>query len=103
MGPDERSKQAVAMLATGIFLADSGSGGGMNLNMGAALNSVLASQINALTGNMKNASLSFGVMIRMPVVSGRIIVSVTHSASLMTVSRLCWEVKFLPEPMLPMM
>ena len=61
MGPDERSKQAVAMLATGIFLADSGSGGGMNLNMGAALNSVLASQINALTGNMKNASLSFGV------------------------------------------
>lgn len=33
----------------------------MNLNMGAALNSVLASQINALTGNMKNASLSFGV------------------------------------------
>ena len=61
MGPDERSKQAVAMLATGIFLADSGSGGGMNLNMGAALNSVLTSQINALTGNMKNASLSFGV------------------------------------------
>ena len=61
MGSDERSKQAVAMLATGIFLADSGSGGGMNLNMGAALNSVLASQINALTGNMKNASLSFGV------------------------------------------
>ena len=61
MGLDERSKQAVAMLATGIFLADSGSGGGMNLNMGAALNSVLASQINALTGNMKNASLSFGV------------------------------------------
>ena len=61
MGPDERSKQAVAMLATGIFLADSGSGGGMNLNMVAALNSVLASQIKALTGNMKNASLSFGV------------------------------------------
>ena len=57
MGPDERSKQAVAMLATGIYLADSGGGSGMNLNMGAALNSVLASQINALTGNMKNASL----------------------------------------------
>ena len=61
MGPDERSKQAVAMLATGIYRADSGGGSGMNLNMGAALNSVLASQINALTGNMKNASLSFGV------------------------------------------
>lgn len=61
MGPDERSKQAVAMLATGFYLADSGGSGGLNLNMGAALNSVLTSQINALTGNMKNASLSFGV------------------------------------------
>lgn len=61
MGPDERSKHAVTMLATGIYIADSGGGSGMNLNMGAALNSVLASQINALTGNMKNASLSFGV------------------------------------------
>lgn len=61
MGADERSKRAVAMLATGIYLADSGGGNGMNLNMGAALNSVLTSQINALTGNMKNASLSFGV------------------------------------------
>ena len=61
MGADERSKRAVAMLATGIYLADSGGGSGMNLNMGAALNSVLTSQINALTGNMKNASLSFGV------------------------------------------
>ena len=61
MGADERSKRAVAMLATGIYLADSGGGNGLNLNMGAALNSVLTSQINALTGNMKNASLSFGV------------------------------------------
>lgn len=59
MGPDERSKQAVAMLATGIYLADSGSSGGFN--MGSALNSVLSSQINALMGNIKNANLSVGV------------------------------------------
>ena len=61
MGPDERSKQAVAMMVTGIFLADSGSSGGMNLNMGSALNSVLSSQINALTQNIKGANLSFGI------------------------------------------
>ena len=59
MGPDERSKQAVAMLATGIYLADSGSSGGFN--MGSALNSVLSSQLNSLMGNIKNANLSVGV------------------------------------------
>ncbi len=59
MGPDERSKQAVAMLVSGIYLADSGSSGGFN--MGSALNSVLSSQINSLMGNVKNANLSVGV------------------------------------------
>ncbi|MBP9506547.1 MAG: translocation/assembly module TamB domain-containing protein, partial [Bacteroides sp.] len=59
MGAEERNKQAIAMLVTGIYLADAGSTGG--LNMGSALNSVLTSQINALAGNMKNASLSVGV------------------------------------------
>lgn len=59
MGADERSKQAIAMLVTGIYLADTGSTGG--LNMGSALNSVLTSQINALAGNIKNASISVGV------------------------------------------
>lgn len=59
MGAEERNKQAIAMLVTGIYLADSGSTGG--LNMGSALNSVLTSQINALAGNLKNASLSVGV------------------------------------------
>lgn len=59
MGAEERSKQAISMLVTGIYLADSGSSGG--LNMGSALNSVLTSQINSLAGNMKNASLSVGV------------------------------------------
>ena len=59
MTADERSKQAIAMLATGIYLADSGSSTG-GLNMGAALNSVLTSQINSLMGNMKNASFTVG-------------------------------------------
>lgn len=45
MGPDERSKQAVAMLATGIYLADSGGGSGMNLNMGAALTPCLPARL----------------------------------------------------------
>ena len=59
MGPDVRSKQAIAMLATGIYLADAGSSGGFN--MGSALNSVLSSQLNSLMGNIKNANLSVGV------------------------------------------
>lgn len=60
MTAEERNKQAIAMLAIGIYLADSGSSNG-GLNMGAALNSVLASQINQLAGNLKNASFSMGV------------------------------------------
>ena len=59
MGPDERSKQAIAMLATGIYLNGGGKGGG--LSMGAALNSVLQSQINSLAGSVKNANISVGI------------------------------------------
>ena len=69
MGPDERSKQAVAMLATGIYLADSGSSGGFNI--GSALNSVLSSQLNSLMGNIKNANLSVGVDNNTTDVGGR--------------------------------
>ena len=59
MGAEERSKQAIAMMATGIYM---GSGGGAgNLSMGAALNSVLQNQINSLAGSMKGASISVGV------------------------------------------
>lgn len=62
MGQEERSKQAIALLATGVYLASSGSGGKGGLDMGAALNSVLQSQINAIAGSsLKNASLSVGV------------------------------------------
>ena len=60
MGAEERSKQAIAMLATGIYLNSGAKGGG--LSMGSALNSVLQSQINALAGSaVKNASISVGV------------------------------------------
>lgn len=62
MGAEERSKQAIAMLATGIYLNSGVKGGG--LDMGAALNSVLQSQINSLAGSAlssSNASFSMGV------------------------------------------
>lgn len=59
MSPDERSKQAITMMATGIYLNSGVKGGG--LTMGAALNSVLQSQINALAGSVKNASISVGI------------------------------------------
>ena len=50
------------MLATLIYLNSCGKGGG--LTMGSALNSVLQSQINALAGSVKNASISVGVQDR---------------------------------------
>jgi hypothetical protein len=59
MSTEERNKQAVAMLATGIYLKSGVKGGG--LNMGSALNSVLTTQINSLVGNLKNASINVGV------------------------------------------
>lgn len=59
MGADERSKQAIAMLATGIYLNSGGKGAG--LSMGSALNSVLQSQINSLAGSIKNANISVGI------------------------------------------
>ena len=55
MGAEERSKQAIAMLATGIYLNSGAKGGG--LSMGAALNSVLQSQINSLAGGIKGANI----------------------------------------------
>ncbi len=62
MGAEERSKQAIAMLATGIYLNSGVKGGG--LDMGSALNSVLQNQINSLAGSALesvNASFSMGV------------------------------------------
>ena len=61
MSKEDRNKQAIALLATGIYLAGGAEGKG-GLDMGSALNSVLQSQINSLTGStLKNATLSVGV------------------------------------------
>ncbi len=58
MGAEERSKQAVGLLATGIYLA----GGSSGLDMGNALNSLLYSQINSIAGNaLRSANISVGV------------------------------------------
>ena len=104
MGAEERSKQAITMMATGIYLNDSGKGGG--LTMGSALNSVLQSQINALAGGMKGASFSVGIEDRTSAETGDsrpTTVSVTPSASSTTGCRSLSAVRCRPEPMPPMM
>ena len=59
MGTDERSKAAITMLATGMYLGGTSSAG--NMNMGTALSSVLQSQINSLAGSVSSSSFSVGV------------------------------------------
>lgn len=62
MGAEERSKQAIAMLATGVYMNSGVKGGG--LTMGSALNSVIQSQINSLAGSAFqsiNASFTMGM------------------------------------------
>ena len=64
MGAEERGKQALYIMVAKTYLGTGAIGGGDglgNLNMGAALNSVLSSQINSLMGNLKNASVSVGI------------------------------------------
>lgn len=63
MGAEERGKQALYIMLAKTYLGTGpiGGGGGGKLNMGSALNSVLSSQINELMGNIKGASLSFGI------------------------------------------
>lgn len=59
MDKDEQSKRAVAMLLTGIYLSDGQAG---NFNMGSALNNILESEINNLTGDLlKDVDFSFGM------------------------------------------
>jgi len=61
LSADERGKQAITMLATGIYIGG-GSVVGERLTMGTALNSVLQNQINALAGStMQNANFSMGI------------------------------------------
>lgn len=57
MDAAERSKQAITMMATGIYLAGGASGAG-NFDMGSVMNSVLQSQISSLAGSaLKGLSL----------------------------------------------
>lgn len=59
MGKDEESKRAVAMLLTGMYLSDDQAGG---FNMGSALNTFLANEVNNITGDLlKDVDFSFGM------------------------------------------
>lgn len=59
MGDDEVSRQAVGMLITGRYLAG-GFNGGMNFDMGSALNSFLQNEIGNLAGDaLKTVDISF--------------------------------------------
>lgn len=61
MGEEERTKQAVSMLVTGMYLAGGG-GGKTNLDMGSALNSFLQSEINNIAGSaLKSVDITFGM------------------------------------------
>ncbi|MDR1601611.1 MAG: translocation/assembly module TamB [Tannerella sp.] len=61
MGVEERSKQAVSMLLTGMYLASDGAGR-TKFNMNTALNAFLQSEINQITGSLlKNVDLNFGM------------------------------------------
>ena len=59
MGADQRSKLAVSMLTTGMYLAD---GNTSSFSMNNALSSFLNSQINSITGSaLRTLDLSFGM------------------------------------------
>ena len=61
MDEAERSKQAITLMATGMYLAGGSSGTG-DFNMGAAFNSLLQSQISNIAGTaLKQANISFGM------------------------------------------
>lgn len=58
MDAEERGKQAITLMATGMYLA----GGNNALGMGSAINSVLNSQISSIVGSaLKTSNLSFGM------------------------------------------
>ena len=60
MGAEERAKQAVSMMVTGLYLASNS--GKVNLNMGTALNSFLQSEINNIAGTaLSSVDISFGM------------------------------------------
>ncbi|MDR1779656.1 MAG: translocation/assembly module TamB domain-containing protein [Tannerella sp.] len=61
MGTEERSKQAVGMLLTGLYLAADGTGT-TRFDMNSALNAILQTGINRLTGSLlQNGNLDIGM------------------------------------------
>jgi hypothetical protein len=61
MSADERNKQAISMLLTGMYLAGDPSGM-VKVDMGTALNHFLQSEINHITGSLlKDVDIDFGV------------------------------------------
>lgn len=61
MDDAERSKQAITLMATGMYLAGGSSGTG-DFNMGATFNNLLQSQIASLAGSaLKQANITFGM------------------------------------------
>ncbi|WP_321333267.1 translocation/assembly module TamB domain-containing protein [uncultured Bacteroides sp.] len=59
MSSEERSKQAIAMLATGVYLSKTGTKSG-GIDMGAALNTVLQNQMSSIAGTaLKTVNVSF--------------------------------------------
>ncbi|KAA6343017.1 hypothetical protein EZS27_009260, partial [termite gut metagenome] len=61
MSSEERNKQAVAMLVTGMYLP-TGNGIKNTLDMGDALNNVLQNQISSIAGSaFKKVNISFGM------------------------------------------
>lgn len=60
MDAEERGKQAVAMMVTGIYLAGGGKDGGFD--MGSALSTLLQSQMANIAGSaLKSVNISFGM------------------------------------------
>lgn len=60
---EERAKMAITMLITGMYFdPESSSSGGSNMDMGAALNSFLQSEINNIAGSaLKTIDINFGM------------------------------------------
>lgn len=62
MDEEERAKQAVSMLVTGMYLGSNTTTGKSNLDMGDALNSFLQNEINNIAGSaLKSVDINFGM------------------------------------------
>jgi hypothetical protein len=61
LGPEERSKRAIGLLLTGLYL-DEDKSGKIKFDMGTALNSFIQTEINQITGDLlKGVDFDFGM------------------------------------------